>query len=290
MDLKEYQSVVRDFIVILVLYKCKLEESISFVSLSKILKYYELKLDLVIYDNSPNTIPTKNEKNIQKYWNIYYVHDETNPGVSKAYNSGFKTAEKLGKKWIFLLDQDTTFQLDSLLKYCEAITLHKDIGLFAPVLLTKKQSIWSPCFYYLKKGHNFHKIDKYGLQSIKNKSLLNSGLIISTSVYKRVGGYQETIPLDFSDHKFIDNYRKYYDNFVLVNTKCIHGISSEIKENSENALSRFTYYCQGARNSIETTTDAILFLVNTFLRMVKLTIKFRNYQFFIIFYQKFLIG
>jgi GT2 family glycosyltransferase len=245
-------------------------------------------MDIVVYDNSPTPMLFEREDKLHELWNLHYIHDQSNPGVSKAYNSGVKIAEKLGKKWIFLLDQDTDFQSDSLLRYCEAISFYKNEELFAPILLTKTGSIWSPCFYYLKKGRSFKKLEFYGLQSIKNKSLLNSGLIVSVDVFNRVGGYNENIPLYFSDFKFIDKYRKLYRNFILVNTKCLHGVS-EIEDNTESALLRFVYYCKGARNSIETVADGVLFLIGTFLRTLKLTFRFKSHRFFVIFYQSFLM-
>ena len=64
-------------------------------------------LDLFLYDNSPefnkNLIDLFNQYN----YNIQYIPDYNNSGVSRAYNQAFKLGKEMKKKYILLLDQDT---------------------------------------------------------------------------------------------------------------------------------------------------------------------------------------
>jgi GT2 family glycosyltransferase len=91
---------------VLVLYKSKLEESETFISISKALKSNNQKLDLFVYDNSPEYYYDK--KAIKEYpGTITYEHDESNPGICKPYNKGLEKAKIENRQWLLLLDQDT---------------------------------------------------------------------------------------------------------------------------------------------------------------------------------------
>lgn len=289
MKLQKIESTIHEILIVLVLYKTKLENSISFITLTDNIKSINLQLDIFVYDNSPfpmNPIIDRQQTKISKFWNILYHHDPTNPGVSKAYNEGFKKAEKLNKKWLMLIDQDTKFAPDALEKYCLAVVENPDSVLFSPILTLKDGTVLSPCKYFFKRGFPFPSIDvvKLGKQSIKNRLVLNSGMLINMDMFKELGGYNEKIRLDFSDCKFIDKYRKVRKYFVVVDTKCLHGFSDS-DNNFEASYSRFALYCEGASNSIENISDAFMLAIITFFRALKLTLKFNNHQFLILLYQ-----
>jgi len=78
---------VNDTQAILVLYNTKPEHSESFISLSKNLENSGSKMDIVVYDNSPEPVYRK-EASFED-WNIHYIHDRSNPGVNKVYNMTF---------------------------------------------------------------------------------------------------------------------------------------------------------------------------------------------------------
>ena len=168
--MQNYRSNVNDTLAVLVLYETRLEHCESFLSLSKNLKNSGSKMDIVVYDNSPE--PAYEKKASFDNWNIHYIHDGSNPGVSKAYNEGFKIGKELNKKWLLLLDQDTTFPQDALIKYFDAMNSYKNSVLFAPVLIVNNK-IYSPSRYYLKRGFHLKSI-KVGFNTIRNKTLLNS--------------------------------------------------------------------------------------------------------------------
>ena len=82
MDLIDYQSDVNAIMAVLVLYKTKLEDSETFVSLGNSLKNSKLRMDIVVYDNSPTPMVTASEC-INDNWTIHYIHDNTNPVLAK---------------------------------------------------------------------------------------------------------------------------------------------------------------------------------------------------------------
>src|SRR5579859_5229563 len=85
-------------LVVLVIYKMKIAESPAYQSLTAELICSKKSAALFFYDNSPQP----QESLVDQCWTTYYHHDPSNPGVSKAYNEGFKKAKALNKKWLLL--------------------------------------------------------------------------------------------------------------------------------------------------------------------------------------------
>ena len=111
------------FFFVLVLYKCKLSDSVSFISISNSLKENGIKADILIWDNSPE--PQKLSSVDKEVWDfVKYRHCPENDGVSKAYNAGAVIANNLDRKWLILLDQDTEFNVDIIKKLYEIISFN----------------------------------------------------------------------------------------------------------------------------------------------------------------------
>ena len=271
---------------VLVLYKTRLEDSETFVSLSDSLKSSKLIMDIVVYDNSPTPMVTAPEC-INDSWTIHYIHDETNPGVSKAYNEGIRIAQKLNKEWVLLLDQDTIFPGDAITRYFRAIHKYKGRFLFAPILKSGNK-IWSPCRYFLKRGFHLNSVD-IGISSIKNTSLLNSGMLLHTSIFEKTGMFNEKLKLYFSDFYFIEQYREHFSDFVVIDLLCAHRISTatENRKDVEESLNRFRYFCEGAKHSANNFRDFLILLLVATCRAVKLSLIHKNLSFFVIFYNSF---
>ena len=88
-------------LVVIVLYKRKIHQSISFNCIySELHAQNDIESKIYIYDNSP--YPDE-EGMILADDNIIYVHDKTNPGVSKAYNQAARYAELIKCNWILLV-------------------------------------------------------------------------------------------------------------------------------------------------------------------------------------------
>ncbi len=268
---------VDSIIAVLVLYKTRLEDSEAFTSLSDSLKKNNLRMDIVVYDNSPTPMVTAPEC-IHDNWTIHYVHDETNPGVSTAYNTGFKIAQRLEKRWLLLLDQDTFFPENAFVEYSKAIQENRDIHLFAPIVISKNRII-SPCRYFLNKGCTLRRI-KPSIYNFKRKSLINSGMLISVDAFEKTGGYNENIRLDFADHFFIGKYKAIYNRFAVINLGCFQDFSSDKQLTISSALIRFAFYCEGARNKAVNKLDYFVLMLVTILRGTKLSLKYMNFRFF----------
>lgn len=277
MDLIDYQSDVNAIMAVLVLYKTRLEDSETFVSLSNSLKNSKLTMDVMVYDNSPTPMMTESDS-ISDNWRIHYVHDKTNPGVSKAYNEGLGIARKLNKKWLLLLDQDTSFPQNAVVEYSKAIQENPDIYLLAPTVISKNKII-SPCRYVLHRGYSIRKTEP-GVHRFGMTSLINSGMLIRLEAFERCGGYDERIKLDFADHDFIGRYKANYSNFALINLQCLQKFSGKQHLTTNSALVRFAYYCEGARNRAANKFDYVVLTLVTLLHSVKLSFTYKNLRFF----------
>jgi len=265
-------------LAILVVYKELIANTSTYTSLLQSLTHSGLKLDLFIYDNSPEEFIQVVD--LDPCFNVEYIRNTSNPGVSKAYNEGAAYASSKFKEWILILDQDTSFPITSIEQYLKSKNRYPQMKLFAPTL-EASFGILSPGQSFLKHSSPSRAKLVTGLHMFTRKSLLNSGLLINISFFNEIGGYNENIPLDFSDTYFIEKVSKVINQFVLIDLICKHSLSSEISD-YKTVLTRFKYYCIGAREYAKTSNWFLVYFWS-FLRTVKLTIKFKRIDFLQVF-------
>jgi rhamnosyltransferase len=264
-------------IAVLVLYNSNLEESESFKTLLKAISLNKEKLTLLVYNNSPS------------YWSyigdvflgleIIYVNDNLNSGVSKAYNTAFEYAVKIKKEYILLLDQDTSLPISFFTSFFESEKKYhkKNIGIYSPFIMNKNK-ILSPSHFFLFSSKKIKKIEP-GVHGLRGKAIINSGLIIATTLFQKVGGYNEKIKLDFSDFYFVRKVLKHQRSIVLFNSRCFHSLSSEDEMSCQSALNRFDYYLEGAKNYDNSFKEVHGLKIWVFLRSVKMSLKYRKIKF-----------
>lgn len=275
-----------DIIAVIVLYNSSLDISSTFLSLSVAIKNIDenAELDLVVYDNSSISAF---DRNIQyQNWNVHYIHDPSNPGVSFAYNTAAKLAGNLNKKWIVLIDQDSNFPANSLSIYIDSINNYKDIQLFCPILKTPTDIILSPSVFKFNRGAPPKRMQP-GLKSLNDYSPINSGLCVKLSLFNEVGGYNNAIKLDYSDYYFMRKVKSIVRKFLVMDLTVTHTLSA-FEESKAKVLVRFVYYCEGARNYCESYFDSFSLFVICFARCTKLAFKFRDFLFLPIFFNNFL--
>lgn len=263
---------LKDVLAVLVLYNCRIKESESFLSLNRSLVSSGFILDVLVYDNSPSK-RYEGENFIVDNMRITYISDIHNSGVSRAYNVGRELAEKIGKKWILLLDQDTTFPCHSIERYLEQIGRGQLLS--APMLFSGRRYL-SPCRYKWGRGRTLKYVHP-GELNLRNKSVLNSGLLIHLDVFKKAGEYNENIPLDFSDHEWLERVKRYYHTVYIMDLVCRHNLSV-METDIKKVLVRFKYYLIGAKEYRKTKFSfGLSFIV--FLRTIKLTLRFKTLDF-----------
>ena len=268
---------MKNFIAVLVLYNIDLSKSETFMSLNDAMQHVDGTLDLVIYDNSPVSIepdPLTSER-----FNITYIHDPANPGVSTAYNVAAEIGRKLGKEWLILFDQDTTFPDDILKTYVNTISIHPGEKLFAPLMITGDNKAVSPCRFSINKGFSTTNFST-GKRSLDGHSLINCGLCIKLEAFYKINGYDPEFKLDYSDHDFVSRYKKNINSEVVVlNTRVKHMLSAKQLNSLESDQSRFIYFRDALRRYSMIHGGRLYSNFNILLRGLKLSMMHRTANF-----------
>lgn len=254
----------------IVLYNTSLEHSETFQSLSKALSNIKGRMDILIYDNSPSMMYAGK---IHEGWNIHYIHDALNSGISKAYNTACSLAKKLDKKWLLLLDQDTIFPDDALQIYEKAVG-RKGANLLVPRLISNGILV-SPFKPRSGKGEILKNIDP-GVYRLDAVMPVNSGLMVRVEDFEACGGYNESFPLDYSDFAFITRYMQVRSHLEVLPLVCEHEFSAFNSDQKASSLNRFRSFCRATLlygKIVDPGTDVIKII---FSRALKLSLRFRS--------------
>lgn len=203
-----------DILIVIVLYNCDYEFSSSFNTIS--LELDKLKLpnspELFIYDNSPITFPSRIPKS--SLFNITFVRDVHNSGISRAYELALKHANEFGHEWLLLLDQDSlvTKNYISEIKSILFSSLDPKIVSIIPNVFSQKDNFrLSPMKVF--PGNYCRPILLESGVITKRITALNSGSIIKVSFLNTFNIFPNKYFLDMLDH-FI--YRSIYQNDLYV--------------------------------------------------------------------------
>jgi rhamnosyltransferase len=260
-------------LTVLVLYEVSLQESAAYRSLMAAIGTQNTHGVLFIYDNSsqPQVPPALTSCTIE------YVHNPSNPGVSKAYNEAFRFAQRHHFQWLLLVDQDTAFPVDIFDKYAAAREKEPDCVMIVPRLFDSGGMI-SPFRNRIVTGQRLKRVEA-GRQSLEKTGAINSGLLIQTSVFGAAGGYDERLRLDFSDINFCSRLRTHTSYFVVADADCYHSLSSAENINVGQALTRFSTYLEASRTTGESSGYKFLFQAYAIVRALKLSWKYRTLRF-----------
>lgn len=230
-------------------------------------------MDILVYDNSATAqyIPTS------KWWKIHYVHNPSNPGVSKAYNMGFQVAKQLEKKWLWLLDQDTEYPSSTLDEYTKASDQHYEQEIFVPQLFDQSDLV-SP--FQFKNGGGKKVNIEPGVHSIRDFVFHNCGLLVSLKYFEKAGGYDEEFSLDFSDISFAKRLSKISDAFVLTTISAKHALATTSSATIHERAVRFKSYVKACRTFKRIYEPSNLFIpFRLLLRTLKLCWQYKSIQF-----------
>ncbi len=257
---------------VLVLYNCTIEESKSFKTLLATLP--DEHKHLFVYDNSPQMQVTRVPVGC-------YVRDTTNSGLGKAYNTACSYAVERHYKRMMFLDQDTEFPIGALDMYQKAMIDFPDIQMIVPRHRISTGKYISPTHYFMKTSCP-QKETISGIVSFRQAGPINSGILITVSSFKKAGGYDEAVWLDFSDIRFIEKYKRHYNCFyVIKDLICIQNYSA-IETDIRNISKRHKIYLECAVNyPRDTLSDSIALTLTTLRKSLSQTIRNRSISFLI---------
>ncbi|HCW08375.1 MAG TPA: hypothetical protein DGG95_13525 [Cytophagales bacterium] len=269
-----------DILIVLVIYQTEINSSLAYLTLTAALRSSQRRGNIFIYDNSLNAqtiLPNASAE-------IQYVHDASNPGVSKAYNRGFQKAKQLGKKWLLLADQDTRFPGNIFSEYQNCIENFRS-QIVVPLLLDHIGFV-SPFKFWLGGGERVTNLSGSSEMSIHDFFFHNSGLLISIDRFEQAGCYDENLPLDFSDMAFVMKLRRWNNIFLLSNVVCEHQLATSASANFSERLKRFKSYLHSGRYFYKEYFPSRILLIRFFFRAIKLSWSYRNLKFVILFFKK----
>ena len=263
---------------VIVVYRVQVDHTDAWTSLSLDLSAIGHNATVLIYDNGPHPqkIPAS------AVLDVHYHHDRTNAGVSAAYNHGHRLANKMKMSWMLLLDQDTRLPQGAIVKYSEATAAQPSQPVFAPVVLDQ-HGIVSPFEF---RGARGVRISAPGeTLPLRKYRAINSGLLVSLSLFEEVGGYDESIPLDFSDIAFLEKVSKVHDILSIIAVKMQHHLSGAEPRSTQESLERFEKKCQGASAMQRKLGNTRAFWLRSLLRAIKFSLLHLNFRFLAIQFQ-----
>jgi GT2 family glycosyltransferase len=265
------------FLILIVLYECKVKESLSYISLLKSSKYLS-NSKLILWDNSPS-IQSVDTDDTSFFQDVEYIHTPENMSLSKIYNRVIQENEE--NDYLIILDQDSSFSSDYLEKLNCAIIKHPSINLFLPLIKSEK-TIVSPGDYKIFKG-SYWKKEQYGLIDAKNILAINSGMAINFNYLKNsYKGYDERLRFYGTDTFFMFEYSK--DNNFLFVIDYVFKHKSALLDRDENIDKQIIRLNDlfFAWRIIHEYKKFNLILINIYIliRIFKLVIKYRNIKYF----------
>ena len=222
-----------NILCVIVLYKSALELSKTYQSFFKA----NSNLNLFVYDNSPQ------EQIINRH-NTIYIHDAQNSGLSVAYNKAAKYAQKNGYQWLLLLDQDSDFSGITIENYSEAISKHPNVKIFAPKVKCGEKYM-SPCVMRHKTGFLVDEVPDKCIP-LSKYSIINSGMCVNVDAMIKCGGYKEDVFLDYSDHQFIERFRKLYPTCFIID-KEVNQSFSTVTDDKASTINRYKLFCKSLK-------------------------------------------
>ncbi len=218
---------------LVVLYKCKVCESATAISLKNNKIGSCDANEIFVWDNSPNIINSLEDcKDFFETKNVYFFHTPENTSLAIVYNTVISICSSAD--YIAIFDQDTMIKeenLDSTLN--RAIENNKDINLFMPLIRTSSGAIYSPGKNILPGKNKKIKKISFGVCNCKNLVGITSGLVISTQYLKEQYKFNEELKLYGVDTDFFYHYTRKNKYLYLLNIDISHNLSFENENISE---------------------------------------------------------
>ena len=150
-----------------------------------------IPIHIVVIDNASNDGSV--EYICSTYPEVVLIESKENLGFGQANNIGMKYALEHGADYLFLLNQDTAIEPDSIKGLVSLHSKHPEYGILSPMHLTGDMNHLNILFFDGKPRPNYHLINDlfFGrIQDIYDESYINAAAwLIPRSVLLEVGGF-----------------------------------------------------------------------------------------------------
>ena len=261
--------------IVLVLYQCSLEESVTFRSLSEQIQKQTIDYELIIYNNDNNQTVTHKKYPV--------VNSKENVKLTGAYSFALERAVKSGKEWILLLDQDTEIPDDYFVKLEEFFAggYPDDLAAVVPVLelngKVMSPKIITPLMRFERDLGKLGYIDQ-------RINAFNSMSLFRVDFIKSIGGFSLDFPLDYQDHWFYNQLFKHKRLVYVLNVHAEHD-SSFINLEENISANRYKEFLQTENRFLRNEIGLPVFFfykLKLILRSIKQFLKFKNKKYALI--------
>lgn len=251
---------------VLVIYRKKLADSSTWQSLQAA----NVSLTLFVWDNSPEPqdVPESHHR-------IQYIHRPDNPGVSTAYNVAATLADMEGCEWLLLLDDDTSLPSS----FFPTLIQWKGGSDWIAPLVYDETGLLSPFLTIRGRGRRLVR-PFHGPVRIMNMVPINSGACIRLNSFRENGGFDEQLPLDFSDTDYFLRAAQRGQKGEVLELRLNHSLSSSSSfMDRSSALRRFHIYVRAAARFGRKHNHRLATALLIWARALKLTWKHRSLVF-----------
>ena len=253
--------------IIIVSYKLPFFEADTFLSIKKIFENDKNLASLFhvhVWDNSSRD---RSDEIVDFFKPIGLVYDYTstpqNLSLSEIYNKCATSPGPFGH--LMILDQDTKITENYLRE--SLIQVEQGHHLILPRVYSKGRLV-SPASRFYCKGYLLKSIQA-GLTASKNLLAINSGMIISFSVFKKFL-YHTDLRFYGTDTWFMVNYERHYKIASIMRSKLTHTLSID---SSPEKVWLISYFQEQIRVNKIIFSDgwrllALTYLYNIYLKLV----------------------
>lgn len=162
-----------------------------------------IPLNVIVVDNSSTDDTLNFIRN--NYKEVQLISMDSNIGFGRANNVGINIARQNNADYVFLLNQDTWVEPDTISKLIDIHQNHPELGIVCPIHLdNRKKNIEKGLMTYLSSNYDFINDSYFG--NIKELYLVNyvnaAAWLIPINIIEQIGGFD---PL-FFHYGEDDNY------------------------------------------------------------------------------------
>jgi rhamnosyltransferase len=190
-------------------------------AITNIESYYDFFDRVFVFDNT-DAEPDLKER-LQQYPKIAYHHDYRNAGISARLNQGAHLALQEGYTWLFTLDQDSYFSLETLGDYLN--------------MFYRFESKTNVAMFGIE--HEAYKLKSREAAGLYNEvdHLITSGTLVNLRLFDEIGGFDENLFIDLVDVEFSIRAKKAGFRIIKFNEIIFaHNIGKKVKRASIKSL------------------------------------------------------
>lgn len=174
--------------------------------------------NVYLVNNSPevNIVNTIVKLNLKLPLNLIIYDNPTNLGIAQALNLGISLAQKELYNWVVTLDQDSKFTSECLNKMTIAYSVLNDenIASINPLIINHGQ------IPTLNNNDNNIDID----------SCITSGNLLNIKAWQMVGGFEDSLFIDWVDYELSLRLRKYNYRLIQANSARLNHELGEVSK------------------------------------------------------------